>query len=69
MISRIGLGTVQFGVDYGINNRSGRVKEQAVGKILDFAQKRGVNVIDTATVFFSKTRLKFSITFPCALGY
>ena len=28
MLSRLGLGTAQFGLDYGITNRNGEVSEQ-----------------------------------------
>jgi len=45
---RLGLGTVQFGLDYGINNKFGRVKENDVKEILTYALRKGIDLIDTA---------------------
>lgn len=42
------LGTVQFGLNYGINNSSGQVTPEAVNQILDEAGNAGVRLIDTA---------------------
>ena len=46
--SKIVLGTVQFGLDYGINNRAGKVSQSEVDKILEFAYKNGVRALDSA---------------------
>ena len=48
---RIGLGTVQFGLDYGISNGSGVVSPAEVSKILIYARENGVKVIDTAAAY------------------
>ncbi len=48
VVERIGLGTVQFGLDYGINNKFGRVKKDEVQKILNYAWSKGIDLIDTA---------------------
>ena len=45
---RIGLGTAQFGLDYGITNSKGRVPEEEVGSILDAEEAAGINMLDTA---------------------
>lgn len=42
------LGTVQFGMNYGINNSSGQVTPEAVNQILEEAGAAGVKLIDTA---------------------
>lgn len=42
------LGTVQFGMNYGINNTTGQVTPKEVNSILDEAGKAGVRLIDTA---------------------
>ncbi len=42
------LGTAQFGMDYGITNRSGKVSLESVEKILDFAYSNNIKKIDTA---------------------
>ncbi len=47
---QIGLGTVQFGIDYGIAN-STRVSKDEVGKILNFASDSGINLLDTASSY------------------
>lgn len=46
--NKIGLGTVQFGLDYGISNAGGMTPISQVSEILKFAAKSGVNLIDTA---------------------
>jgi aryl-alcohol dehydrogenase-like predicted oxidoreductase len=48
---RLGLGTVQFGMDYGITNAAGRVQEEEVERILALAAEHGVRVIDTAALY------------------
>src|SRR4051812_32345862 len=45
---RFALGTVQFGLDYGISNRTGRVSESAAVSIVEHAFSRGVDTLDTA---------------------
>jgi aryl-alcohol dehydrogenase-like predicted oxidoreductase len=45
---RIGLGTVQFGIDYGITNSVGKVSKTEVNKIATAASKIGITVFDTA---------------------
>ncbi len=45
---KIALGTVQFGLDYGIANQDGRVEFNEVQKILDFAKSIDIDCLDTA---------------------
>jgi aryl-alcohol dehydrogenase-like predicted oxidoreductase len=45
---RLALGTVQFGLDYGVSNTSGRTPFEEVLSILDFATASGVETLDTA---------------------
>ena len=45
---KVVLGTVQFGVDYGIANTSGRPSRKEVFQILDLAWDKGVRSFDTA---------------------
>jgi len=45
---KIGLGTVQFGLDYGISNEDGRPNIDEVQRILEMASKEGLDVLDTA---------------------
>ncbi|MBI5683047.1 MAG: aldo/keto reductase [Deltaproteobacteria bacterium] len=48
---KIGLGTVQFGIDYGISNHNGKTPLDEVEKILDVAMRNGISVIDTAALY------------------
>ncbi len=50
---RLGLGAVQFGMDYGITNRNGHVAQATVREILDAASVVGVNYLDTAPLYGS----------------
>ena len=45
---RLGLGTAQFGMDYGVSNEIGRTAFEELVRILALARERGVWVIDTA---------------------
>ena len=46
--SKLALGTVQFGIDYGINNSHGQISRFEAEAIVDYASKHGVSVLDTA---------------------
>lgn len=48
---RLGLGTVQFGLDYGVSNAAGRTPEDEVAHILGLAASSGIEVIDTAAAY------------------
>ncbi|MCK5526017.1 MAG: aldo/keto reductase, partial [Candidatus Latescibacteria bacterium] len=50
-ISRFGIGTVQFGLDYGINNKTGQVSYSDVLNIFETALENGVNFLDTSRVY------------------
>lgn len=45
------LGTVQFGLNYGINNTIGKPKKDEVLSLLKVAYNSGVRVLDTAEVY------------------
>ena len=45
---KLALGTVQFGLDYGISNKSGKTPADEVYKILSTAGEAGLNLLDTA---------------------
>jgi len=47
-MSKIALGTVQFGLDYGITNSKGRVQIEEVKSILECAKENSINTLDTA---------------------
>jgi aryl-alcohol dehydrogenase-like predicted oxidoreductase len=48
---KLGLGTVQFGLPYGIANRQGQPSIEAVREILNQATIAGVHTIDTAPLY------------------
>ncbi len=48
-ISKLGLGTVQFGLDYGIANEHGKPTVEESMKIINFAYNKGINCFDTST--------------------
>lgn len=49
--SKIGIGTVQFGVPYGISNFEGQTPEMEVSNILALASNFGIEIIDTAASY------------------
>ena len=50
-LEKIGLGSVQFGIKYGISNTSSKTSEDEVGKILQYASEIGITCIDTASAY------------------
>ncbi|WP_035756551.1 aldo/keto reductase [Hugenholtzia roseola] len=50
-IQKIGIGTVQFGLDYGIANERGKVPINEVAEILKVAQHFGISLLDTARAY------------------
>lgn len=45
---KLALGTVQFGLNYGVTNTLGQVQQAEVSSILSQASKYGITVLDTA---------------------
>jgi len=45
------LGTVQFGLNYGISNNLDKPSEAQVKEILDYAYKHGLSILDTADAY------------------
>jgi aryl-alcohol dehydrogenase-like predicted oxidoreductase len=45
---KLALGTVQFGLHYGISNHNGQVNRESAKAIMLFARSNGINTIDTA---------------------
>jgi len=50
-LSQLMIGSVQFGMDYGIANKSGQPSYEAVCDILACACEGGVNCVDTAAAY------------------
>lgn len=51
MQSKLILGTAQFGLPYGINNKKGLLPEEDVKNILQNAASLGINTLDTAAEY------------------
>lgn len=49
--NRLALGTVQFGLPYGVANRQGQVPETEAREILKLAQAQGIDTLDTAIAY------------------
>lgn len=48
---KLSLGTVQFGLDYGITNQSGKTTSEEVSAILAYAKKNNIAILDTAAAY------------------
>jgi len=51
LLKKIAIGTVQFGLDYGISNLKGRTDESEVNSILNIASDNGIELLDTAQAY------------------
>jgi len=51
LMKKIGLGTVQFGMDYGIANKRGQIPTEEVFEILRHAFESGIDTLDTAAAY------------------
>jgi aryl-alcohol dehydrogenase-like predicted oxidoreductase len=49
--SKLGLGTVQWGLAYGVGNCSGRPSLEELGRILSHARAEGISLLDTALMY------------------
>jgi len=50
-LSRLMLGTVQFGLPYGVANRTGQPTYEAIREMVRFAVDAGINCFDTASAY------------------
>lgn len=51
MKNKLILGTVQFGLDYGINNTKGKPSDTTITEILNTAYTNGIHILDTAEAY------------------
>jgi len=56
-MSKIALGTVQFGIDYGVNSVDGQVKPEEVKKILSYARSKNIDLLDTAPAYGNSEKI------------
>jgi|SaaInl8_150m_RNA_FD_contig_31_1328269_length_2825_multi_14_in_0_out_0_3 aryl-alcohol dehydrogenase-like predicted oxidoreductase len=50
-LSKLSLGTVQFGLDYGIANSGGQPTQEEVNEIIDYVYDNNINCFDTAQAY------------------
>ena len=48
---RLALGTVQFGLAYGVSNQEGKVSDSELSAILSLARQLGIDTLDTAQAY------------------
>ncbi len=51
MVNRLALGTVQFGINYGISNKVGQVSRKDAKAMLQLASYSGIDTLDTAIAY------------------
>ncbi len=49
--AKLGLGSAQFGLDYGIANPAGKTPPDEVRRVLGDAHRAGVRLVDTASLY------------------
>jgi aryl-alcohol dehydrogenase-like predicted oxidoreductase len=54
---KLALGTVQFGIDYGINSTKGKVKPEEIKKILNYALLKNIDLLDTALTYGNSEKI------------
>ena len=48
---KLALGTVQFGLDYGITNQNGKISDSEASKIIHAASHTNISLFDTANAY------------------
>lgn len=73
-MSKLALGTAQFGLKYGVANQKGQIKFSEVDKILKLAKNSNIDLIDTAIIYGNSEKVigktgindfKFVTKLPC----
>lgn len=59
---KLALGTVQFGLNYGISNDGGKTPFEEVVKIIDYAESAGIKVLDTAASYGESEKVIGQVT-------
>lgn len=60
----LALGTVQFGLNYGVSNQLGKVSNQQITEILSFATQNSINTLDTANAYGDSEQLLGKLASP-----
>ncbi|HJP62401.1 MAG TPA: aldo/keto reductase [Mucilaginibacter sp.] len=66
MLAKLAIGTVQFGLNYGISNMLGQVSPDEAGEILNYAAGKGAYFVDTAQAYGNSENVlgQFSDKYP-----
>lgn len=56
-VDKLILGTVQMGLEYGINNKTGQIRQEDTFEILGTAHSASIDTLDTAEVYGNAHRL------------
>jgi aryl-alcohol dehydrogenase-like predicted oxidoreductase len=65
---RLVLGTVQFGLAYGVSHKDGAVPYAEVGRILDLAWQSGARTLDTAAAYGESEQVIGSLDISAGFG-
>ena len=65
---RLVLGTVQFGLAYGVSHKDGAVPPAEVGRILDLAWQSGARTLDTAAAYGESEQVIGSLDISAGFG-
>ena len=57
MISKLTIGTAQFGLNYGVANKIGKIKYSEAKEIINYAEKNNIKTIDTASAYGESEKL------------
>lgn len=66
-MSQLVLGTVQFGLDYGITNTAGEISDNSVKEMLTFAKEKGIYLFDTAADY-GNSQYRLGVLAPVGAG-
>lgn len=64
-MSSLVLGTAQFGLNYGINNKNGQLPIEQLLDVLELAWDNGIREIDTAQDYGNSEQVFLSFYFHC----
>lgn len=59
---RLALGTVQFGLNYGVSNNTGQVDEKSALNIINLAGDNNIDTLDTAIAYGDSEKIVGNIT-------
>jgi aryl-alcohol dehydrogenase-like predicted oxidoreductase len=56
-MSKLILGSAQFGMNYGVSNKIGKIDNQEIKKIFQFSQENSIDTVDTAMSYGNSEEL------------